>query len=108
MQDFPTYYDIKLAQTSKIFESEEIIGLTPEQIQEGEKAYYQILEKLKKGDDIDEGLIGSLVGGAAGALLGPAIMKALCKILGISEDGTLGKLLTSRLVMTAVGVTLGK
>jgi hypothetical protein len=34
-----TYYDIKLANTSKIFESEQIIGLTPEQIQEGEKFY---------------------------------------------------------------------
>jgi hypothetical protein len=108
MQDFPTYYDIKLAQTSKIFESSEVIGLTPEQIQEGEKAYYQILDKLQKGEDIDEGLLTGIIGGAAGFLLGPAVGKVLCKVLGINEDGVLGKMLTSKLVTTAIGVSLGK
>ena len=106
--DFPTYYDIKYSRSSKIFESEEIKDMEPDQIQEAEKAYYQILDKIKKGEKIDEGFLGALVGGAAGALAGPAIGRAICKALGIDENGTLGKLITSRLVTTAIGIALGK
>jgi len=106
--DFPTYYDIKYSRSSKIFESEEIKDMEPDQIQEAEKAYYQILDKIKKGEEIDEGFLGALVGGAAGALAGPAIGRAICKALGIDEKGTLGKLITSRLVTTAIGIALGK
>jgi hypothetical protein len=102
-----TYYDIKLSTSSKIFESEEIKGLTPEQIIEGEKAYNVILEKIKNGEPIEEGFWGGLIGGAAGALAGPAIGKAVCKALGIDEKGTLGTLFTSRLVTTAIGIALG-
>ena len=46
-------------------------------------------------------------GGAAGATLGPVIMRAICRILGISEDGTLGKLMTSSMVCAALGAELG-
>ena len=106
--DFPTYYDIKYSRSSKIFESEEIKDMEPDQIQESEKAYYQILYKIKIGEEIDEGFLGALVGGAAGALAGPAIGRAICKALGIDENGTLGKLITSRLVTTAIGIALGK
>ena len=108
MKDFPTYYDIKYANSSKIFEAEHIKDLTPDQIQEAEKAYGILLEKLNKGEEIDEGFFGALVGGTAGALVGPAIGRALCSALGIKEEGILGKLLTSRLVTTAMGVALGK
>ena len=108
MEMIPTYYDLKYSSSSKIFESEEIKGLTPDQIQEGEKAYNIILEKLKNGETIDEGLLGAIIGGAAGALAGPAIGKAICSVLGINLDGALGKLLTSRLVTTAMGIALGK
>ena len=103
----PTYYDLKYSNSSKIFESEEIKGLTPDQIQEGEKAYNIILEKLKNGEDLDEGLLGSLIGGAGGFLLGPAIGKAICKTLGIDEKGILGTMLCSRLVTTSLGIALG-
>lgn len=106
--DFPTYYDIKYSQSSRIFESEEIKGMSPDQIQEAEKAYYQILEKLNKGEEVDEGFLGALVGGTAGLLAGPAIGRAICGALGIKEEGVLGKLLTSRLVTTAMGIALGK
>jgi hypothetical protein len=34
-------------------------------------------------------------------------MKAICKCLGIDEKGTLGSLLTSKLVLTAMGAQLG-
>lgn len=106
--NFPTYYDLKYASTSKIFEAEQIKGLTPDQIQEGEKIYQQLVEKLEKGEEIDEGFLGGLVGGTVGALIGPAIGKAICKVLGIDEKGHLGKLMTSRLVTTALGIALGK
>jgi len=56
---------------------------------------------------MDEGLFTALLGGVAGATIGPAIMKAICKILGIDQNGTLGKLMTSSLVMSALGAELG-
>lgn len=108
MKEIPTYYDLKYAETSKIFESEQIRGLSPDQIHEGEKLYNVLVEKLEKGEEIDEGLLGAVVGGVAGALVGPAIGKAICRVLGIEENGTLGKLMTSRLVTTALGIALGK
>jgi len=106
--DFPTYYDLKNSKYSKIFEAEEIKNCTPEQIQEAEKTYNLLVEKLQKGEEIDEGLFGALIGGTAGLLIGPAIGRAICRVLGIEENGNLGKLLTSRLVTTAIGVALGK
>lgn len=108
MEKLPTYLELKYNVSSKIFESEEIRGLSQEEINEAEKAYEEILEKVKNGEEIEEGFLGGLVGGAAGALVGPAIGRAICKALGIDEKGTLGKLLTSRLVTTAIGVALGK
>ena len=106
--EFPTYNDIKYSKTSKIFESEEIKGLTPEQVLEGEKAYKLLLEKLEKGEELDEGFLKSLAFGAAGALIGPAIGRAICTCLGINQEGILGKLFTSRLVTTSLGIALGK
>jgi hypothetical protein len=107
-EEFPTYYDLKYASLSKIFESEEIRGLTPDQIQEAEKTYYNVVEKLKNGEEIDEGFLGGLAAAGASALIGPSIMRALCRALGISEEGPLGKLLTSKLVLAAVGYTVAR
>jgi len=105
-----TYFDLKYANTSKIFESEEILrtNASPQEIHEAEKLYYAAVEKLEKGEDLDEGFFSGLVGGTLGALAGPAIGRALCKVLGIDEKGAMGKLLTSRLVTTAMGIALGK
>lgn len=110
MKRLPTYLELKYNYNvqSRIFESEEIEGLTQEEVNEAEKAFEEILEKVKNGQEIDEGFLGGLIGGAAGALVGPAIGRAICKALGIDEKGTLGKLLTSRLVTTAIGIALGK
>ncbi|MBW3019890.1 hypothetical protein KY334_01220 [Candidatus Woesearchaeota archaeon] len=108
MEKLPTYNEIKYGKSSRIFESEEIKDLTPIEINEAEKAYDIILEKISHGEEIEEGFLGGLVGGAAGALIGPAIGKAICKALGIDQNGTLGKLLTSRLVTAAIGIALGK
>ena len=33
-------------------------------------------------------------------------MKAICKALGVDEKGPLGSLLTSRLVLTAIGASV--
>lgn len=102
-----SYYDIKLENSSKIFESHEIEGLEASEIIEAEKIYYSLVEQLEKNKELDEGVLGGILGGVAGALIGPAVGKAICKVLGIDPKGTLGTLLTSRLVTTAFGVSLG-
>lgn len=56
---------------------------------------------------IDEGLLGAIVGGVLGGTAGKSIMQGVCKALGVSENSTLGTLLTSRMVLTAVGAYLG-
>jgi len=108
MEKLPTYSEIKYKKTSRIFESSEIRDFSQQQINEAEVAYHKILEKLEKGEELEEGFLSGLIGGGVGALAGPAIGRAICKALGIKEDGTLGKLLTSRLVTTAIGIALGK
>ena len=108
MKEIPTYLELKLANSSKIFEAEEVKGMTPDQINEAEKVYHKIIEALENGEELDEGIFGGLVGAGVGALAGPAIGRAICKVLGIDEKGHLGKLLTSRLVTTAMGFALGK
>ena len=108
MKESLTYYDVKAAKSSIVFESEVVRGCSAEEISEGERMYAKILDRLNSGEDIDEGLFGALIGGTAGALVGPAIGKAVCRALGIEESGTLGKLLTSRLVTAAIGASLGK
>jgi len=108
MNDILTYYELKATKNSKIFESEDIKGLNIEEISEGEQFYNNLVNKLENGEEIEEGFFGSIIGGAAAALIGPAIGKAICKALGVEENGTLGKLLTSRLVSIAIGASLGK
>lgn len=58
-------------------------------------------------DMIDEGLLAAVVGGVVGSTAGKSIMQAVCKALGVSENSSLGSLLTSRMVLTAVGSYLG-
>ena len=81
------------------------------QITEEQKAYDDIitalLEAKENNTPIEEGLGKALLGGIAGATVGPSIMKAVCKVLGINEGGALGNLMTSRLVLTAMGSYLG-
>jgi len=76
-----------------------------------ELTYDKIIEKLVEARDnnvpIDEGLFGSIFGGIVGATAGPAIMKAVCKALGIDERGALGTLMTSKLILSSMGITLG-
>lgn len=76
-----------------------------------DKQYDDIISKLQEAKEnkqpIDEGLFGAIFGGIAGATAGPAVMKAVCQVLGVDIKGTFGSLLTSRLVLAALGTKLG-
>ena len=85
---------------------EEIVNINEEQL-----AYDEIINILTEAKNsntpIDEGIGKALLGAAAGATVGPMVMKAVCKVLGITENGALGNLMTSRLILTALGSYLG-
>jgi hypothetical protein len=55
----------------------------------------------------NEGLLGSIIGGLTGFALGKSIGSMICRVLGV-ERGILFDLLTSRLVGTALGASIGK
>jgi hypothetical protein len=63
------------------------------------------LERLNE-EITNEGLLGSILGGLAGFALGKSIGKMIARVLGI-ERGVFYDLLTSRLVGTALGASLG-
>ena len=74
-------------------------------------AYDKIIELLQEAKEneepLDEGVGKALIGAAAGITVGPSIMKGVCHVLGIDEKGTLGNLMTSSLVLTALAAYLG-
>ena len=88
---------------------EEIAG-SQQNINE-ELAYDDIIQKLTEAKEanlpIEEGLLGALTGGSIGMAIGPKVMKAICKILGVDERGQFGSLLTSRMMTTALGAAMG-
>jgi len=73
--------------------------------------YDNVILKLQEAKEnnipLEEGLLGAIAGGLIGASIGPAVMKAICKILGVDERGQFGSLLTSRMMTTALGATMG-
>ena len=91
---------------------EEIAATTQQNINEDVDMQYDIvIEALRKAKEektpIDEGILGAIVGGAAGLTFGPRVMTAICSALGIDTKGALGSLMTSRLILTAVSGKLG-
>lgn len=76
-----------------------------------ELTYDSIIEKLNEakenGTPIDEGIFGAIGGAVLGTAFGPKLGGAICKALGVDPKGSFGSLLTSRLVMGAIGTTMG-
>lgn len=76
-----------------------------------ELTYDDIIQKLQEAKEnntpIDEGVIGAIAGGILGTTVGPKLMLAICKALGVDPKGSFGSLLTSKLVMGAVGTSMG-
>lgn len=66
----------------------------------------ELAQMIQSGVDIDEGVIGTLLGGLAGLTAGATIMKAVCKSLGLKE-GMLYNLLTSKVICGVAGAALG-
>lgn len=73
--------------------------------------YDELIQKLNDAKEnnipIDEGVIGAIAGGMLGATVGPKLMQAICKALGVDVKGTFGSLLTSKLIMGSVGTAMG-
>ena len=73
--------------------------------------YDDMIKKLQEakesGTHIDEGLLGAVIGGIAGVTMPRAIMRAVCKILGIDVKGQFGSLITSKLVLAALCTEMG-
>lgn len=84
---------------------EEITMLT--EAQEYDRIIKELQEAKESGQPLNEGVFKAVIGGLAGMAIGPAITKAICKVLGIDVNGQFGKLVTSRLVTTAIGYELG-
>jgi hypothetical protein len=57
--------------------------------------------------DIDEGIIGRVLGGIAGFAVGPSVGRVIANALGI-DKGIIYDMLTSRLVGAALGSALTK
>ena len=73
--------------------------------------YEEIISKLNEAKEnntpIDEGILGAIGGAILGTTIGPKLGGAICKALGCDPKGAFGNLLTSRLVMGAIGTTMG-
>lgn len=74
-------------------------------------SYDKIINLLKEAQEqdipIEEGIIGAIAGAITGATFGPKIGNAICSALGIDPRGSLGSLITSRLITTAIGTKIG-
>jgi len=90
-------------------ESVDLSHLTDDEVLEAERIYKEIQEAVEIHgiQNIDEGILGTIIGGAAGFLLGPTIGKIIANALGI-EKGVLYDMFTSRLVSTALGASIAK
>ena len=73
--------------------------------------YDEIIQKLNEAKEnnrpVNEGILGAIAGGMVGATVGPKLMQAICKALGVDVKGLFGSLLTSKLVMGSVGTAMG-
>ena len=110
MKNFNEFIDRK--PSGQIFEAHEIEDWEATDILEGERIYGELMdiyesEGMEGLTDIDEGFLSSLIGGAAGFVIGPSIGKIIAKALGI-QKGIFYDMMTSRLVGAALGVAITK
>lgn len=81
-----------------------------EQITE-ELSYDNIIQKLQEAKNnevpVEEGILGAIGGAILGASFGPKLGNAICSALGVDPKGTFGSILTSRLVLAAIGGKMG-
>lgn len=66
----------------------------------------ELAQMLREGKEINEGFFGALIGGLAGVSAGAAIMKAVCKAIGV-DKGPLYDLLTSKVICGVAGAAIG-
>lgn len=80
-------------------------------VNEERQAYDDMINLLMEARDnnapIDEGIVKAVIGGLSGVTIGPTVMKGVAKVLGITPDGALYNLMTSRLIVTALAAYLG-
>jgi predicted methyltransferase MtxX (methanogen marker protein 4) len=84
-------------------EDKQLMKETLEQL----KLDVKLQEAKENNIPLEEGLLTGLIGGIAGAAFGPKVMTAVCNALGIDLKGPLGSLMTSRIILTAVGAKVG-
>jgi len=65
----------------------------------------ELAQMIIEGEEINEGIISTILGGIAGSTLGATVMKAVCKALGL-EKGMIYELLTSKLVCGIAGAAI--
>lgn len=65
----------------------------------------ELAQMIIEGQEINEGLFSTLLGGLAGVTIGATVMKAVCKALGL-EKGMIYDLLTSKLVCGIAGAAI--
>lgn len=65
----------------------------------------ELSQMILEGQEINEGLFSTLLGGLAGVTIGATVMKAVCKALGL-EKGMIYDLLTSKLVCGIAGAAI--
>lgn len=74
-------------------------------------SYDEVIQKLNEAKEqnvpIEEGIFGAIGGVVLGSAFGPKLGAAICKALGVDPKGSFGSLITSRLVMGAIGATMG-
>lgn len=100
--------DVKLFTEYFMQSQKDLEYLTESENAEVDK-WVTVFEEEYDGDinNIDEGLLGRIVGGTAGFLVGPTIGKVIAKALGV-EKGILFDMFTSRLVSAALGAAIAK
>jgi len=92
-----------------IFEAHEVSELNEAEILEAERIYKELKEYIQANgiENVDEGILGRIIGGVAGFVIGPAIGKIIANALGI-ERGIIYDMFTSRLVSAALGSSIAK